>query len=78
LIVFTIMIKTFHVVIERDEEGVVVVECPELPGCVSQGRTEDEALANIREAIALSVETRRAHKLPLFAEIRSIEVEVPA
>jgi predicted RNase H-like HicB family nuclease len=72
------MRKTLHVVIERDEEGVFVVECPELPGCVSQGRTEDEALANMREAIAVSVETRRAHKLPLFAEIRPIEVDVPA
>jgi predicted RNase H-like HicB family nuclease len=35
----------------RDEEGWIVAECPELPGCVSQGKTEAEALANIREAI---------------------------
>ena len=41
----------FHVKVERAEDGWLVVECPALPGCVSQGRTEEEALANIREAI---------------------------
>ncbi len=41
----------FHVKMERAEDGWIVVECPALPGCVSQGRDEEEALANIREAI---------------------------
>jgi predicted RNase H-like HicB family nuclease len=41
----------FHVKVERAEDGWLVVECPALPGCVSQGRNEEEALANIREAI---------------------------
>jgi len=41
----------FHVKIEQAEDGWLVVECPALPGCVSQGQTEEEALANIREAI---------------------------
>ena len=41
----------FHVKMERAEDGWLVVECPALPGCVSQGRNEEEALANIREAI---------------------------
>jgi len=36
----------------KDESGWIVAECPELPGCVSQGKDEAEALANIREAIA--------------------------
>jgi predicted RNase H-like HicB family nuclease len=67
---------TFRVFIECDDDGWYTVECPELPGCVSQGRTRDEALANIREAISASLETRRAHGLPLKAE--AIEVEVPA
>ncbi len=67
---------TFRVFIERDDDGWYTVECPELPGCVSQGRTKDEALANIREAISASLETRRAQGLPLKAE--AIEVEVPA
>jgi predicted RNase H-like HicB family nuclease len=42
----------FVATLERDEDGVWVVECPSIPGCVSQGETRDEALANIREAIA--------------------------
>jgi predicted RNase H-like HicB family nuclease len=41
----------FHVIMEQDEDGWFVVECPALPGCVSQGRDEEEALANIKEAI---------------------------
>jgi predicted RNase H-like HicB family nuclease len=41
----------FHVSMEKAEDGWVVVECPALPGCVSQGRDEQEALANIKEAI---------------------------
>ncbi|MGA3264458.1 MAG: type II toxin-antitoxin system HicB family antitoxin [Terracidiphilus sp.] len=36
----------------RDESGWIVAECPELPGCVSQGKDEAEALANIHEAMA--------------------------
>lgn len=41
----------FHVVLKKDEEGWVVAECPALPGCFSQGKTEQEALTNIKEAI---------------------------
>lgn len=41
----------FHVTLEQAEDGWVVAECPALPGCVSQGTDEQEALSNIREAI---------------------------
>lgn len=41
----------FHVVLTPDEDGWIVAECPALPGCVSQGKSEQEALANIKEAI---------------------------
>ena len=41
----------FHVTLEPAEDGWIVVECPALPGCVSQGRDEKEALENIKEAI---------------------------
>ncbi|WP_449245862.1 type II toxin-antitoxin system HicB family antitoxin [Desulfobacca acetoxidans] len=43
----------FHVTLEQAEDGWVVVECPALPGCVSEGRDEKEALDNIREAITV-------------------------
>ena len=45
------------VTIDRDETGMLIAECPAIPGCVSQGRTEEEALANINEAIAACLET---------------------
>ena len=40
-----------HVVIEKDESGYYVAEVPALPGCLSQGKTREEALTNIKEAI---------------------------
>ena len=52
----------FHVELEQAEDGWIVAECPALPGCVSQGRDEKEALQNIRKAIAgwLRVEAGKA------------------
>jgi len=41
----------FKVLISDGEDGWLVVECPSLPGCVSQGRTVEEALENIKDAI---------------------------
>lgn len=41
----------FHVTLEKAEDGWIVVECPALPGCVSQGKDEQEAIENIKEAI---------------------------
>jgi predicted RNase H-like HicB family nuclease len=41
----------FHITMSRDEDGWIIVECPALPGCISQGKDEQEALANIKEAI---------------------------
>ena len=41
----------FHVVLDKAEDGWMVVECPALPDCVSQGKDEKEALKNIKEAI---------------------------
>lgn len=64
----------FNVTIDRDEDGVWVVECPAIPGCVSQGETNAEALANIEEAIALCLEVRSERGLPLTVETRLIEV----
>lgn len=54
----------FHVKLEHAEDGWVVVECPALPGCVSQGRDEAEALENIKEAIVgwLWAEDQKAAK----------------
>lgn len=65
-----------NVTIDRDEDGVWVVECPAIPGCVSQGKTKAAALANIKEAIALCLEVRTERGLPLTVETRQVEVAV--
>jgi predicted RNase H-like HicB family nuclease len=67
-------IMKFLVTLEVGEDGHLVAECPALPGCVSQGRSREETLANIHEAIVLSLETRRAHGLPLQIEVAEVEV----
>ncbi len=66
----------FQVTMDRDEDGVWIVECPSIPGCVSQGPTKQEALENIQEAIALCLEVRAERGLPLTVETRQVEVAV--
>jgi predicted RNase H-like HicB family nuclease len=63
-----------HVVIEKDEAGYFVAEVPALPGCLSQGTTKEEALANIREAIDGWLEVMEA-KHP-FDRSEAVEVVV--
>jgi predicted RNase H-like HicB family nuclease len=46
----------FKVLISKGEDGWLVVECPSIPGCITQGKTVDEALANIKEAIEGCIE----------------------
>lgn len=57
---------TFNVTVERDEDGVWIVECPSIPGCVSQGATKEEGLENIKDAIKLCLEVRAEKGLPLM------------
>jgi len=64
----------FVVSIERDEDGMYVAECSAIPGCVSQGRTEEEALSNITEAIKECLEVRAERGMPLTVSIREIDV----
>jgi len=64
----------FNVTIERDEDGVWIVECPSIPGCVSQGATKDKAIENIKDAIKVCLEVRAEKGLPLTIETRQVEV----
>jgi len=66
----------FRVLIEQDEDGVFVAEVPSLPGCLTQGTTRKEALANIEEAIALYIESLEAHGDPIPPSISEEIVEV--
>jgi predicted RNase H-like HicB family nuclease len=64
------------VTLERDETGMIVAECPAIPGCVSQGKTDDEAVANVCEAIQACMEARAASGMPLTVAVREVEVSV--
>lgn len=63
----------FLVTIFQDEDGVFIAECPSIPGCVSQGKTEQEAEANIREAIKECLEVRVEKVTPLTVSTRQKE-----
>ena len=64
----------FQVTIDRDEDDLWIVECPAIPGCVSQGDTRTEALKNLQEAIKLCLEVRSEHGMPLTVETCQVEV----
>ena len=66
----------YRVLIEQDEDGVYVAEAPSLPGCISQGQTREEAVENIREAIAAYLESLEAHGDPIPPPITEEVVEV--
>jgi predicted RNase H-like HicB family nuclease len=66
----------FMTTLERDEDGVWVAECPSIPGCVSQGKSREEALDNIREAIVACLEVRAERGMPLTIETQQVEVTV--
>ena len=67
----------FLVTIEKDEDGYYVAECPSLPGCLSQGKTPDGPMANIREAIEGILELRREKGMPMpDVDVAEIEIAV--
>jgi len=66
----------YRVIIERDEDGMFVAECPALPGCISQGRTRAEALENIKDAISGYLASLRKHDEPIPPPIEEEVVEV--
>ena len=67
--------KQFVVTLTAGEDGYIVAECPSLPGCVSQGKTKEEASQNIKEAIEGILEVRRGMNNPISSpEVRFIEI----
>ena len=65
----------FLVTIEEDEDGLFAVECPSLPGCLSQGATRQEALANIEEAIRGYIASLKKHGEPIPSfDVATVEV----
>ncbi|MCJ7645905.1 type II toxin-antitoxin system HicB family antitoxin [bacterium] len=59
----------FLITIFQDEDGMFIAECPSIPGCISQGKTQREAEKNIREAIKECLEVRAEKEMPLIVFI---------
>lgn len=72
--------KNLHLplVIEEDEDGVFIISCPSFNGCHSYGKTIDEALSNIREAIDLGLEETSPQEINKFVGFRELEIEYNA
>ena len=66
----------FTITLFQDEDGMFIAECSAIPGCVSQGKTEDEAERNIHDAIKACLEVRAEKGMALTVTIRQIEVAV--
>jgi predicted RNase H-like HicB family nuclease len=66
----------FVVTIHRDEDGAFISECPAIPGCISQGKSEADAARNIRSAIKECLAVRAEKGMPLTVSTRQIEVPV--
>jgi antitoxin HicB len=66
----------YRVIIEQDEDGVFIVECPSFPRCTSQGKTREEAIKNIEDAIKGYIESLRAHNEPIPPPITEEVIEV--
>ena len=66
----------FVVTVTQDEDGMFIAECPSIPGCVSQGKTPEEAEANVKVAIEECLEVRAERGMPLTVMTRQVEVHV--
>ena len=66
----------FSVAIYRDEDGAYIAECPAIPGCISQGATEEEAERNIQDAIRECLAVRAEKGMPLTVTTREVEVSL--
>jgi predicted RNase H-like HicB family nuclease len=71
--------KTFTVLIEQDEDGIYVAKVPDIPGCYTQGKTVQEAMERIKEAIQVCVEAEKDEIAQLkFVGVQQIEVHANA
>ena len=66
----------FRVLIQRDEDGMFVAEVPTLPGCISQGKSRDEAVRNAEEAVRAYLASLKAHGEPIPPPIDEEVVDV--
>jgi predicted RNase H-like HicB family nuclease len=68
----------YRVLLEEDEDGILIASVPELPGCISQGKTRDEAINNIKDAVLGYLINLKKHNEPIPPSIMEELVEVNA
>ena len=68
----------YRTIIEQDEDGNYIVQCPALPGCISEGKTREEVLANVKDAIRGYLASLKKHNEPIPPSIDEETVEVSA
>jgi len=66
----------YRVIVEEDQDGMFVAECPTLPGCLSQGKTRKEALRNIKDAIKGYLASLKKHNEPIPPSVYEEMVEI--
>jgi len=64
----------YRVIIEQDEDGILVARVPDLPGCATEGKTREELMANVREAIEAYLEALKKDGNPVPIEMVQINV----
>lgn len=66
----------YRIYIEQDEDKMFVAEVPSLPGCISQGKTRNEAIENAKDAIKGYIESLKKHNEPIPPQISEEIVEI--
>jgi len=66
----------FRIIVQQDEDGVFIAECPSLPGCISQGQSRSEAIRSIQDAIVGYIESLKKHNEPIPPNIYEEIVEI--
>ncbi|MGD6850682.1 MAG: type II toxin-antitoxin system HicB family antitoxin [Candidatus Bathyarchaeia archaeon] len=64
----------YRVIIEKDEDGVLIARVPDLPGCATEGKTKQELMKNVKEAIQAYLEDLKAHGDPVPVETVQVSV----
>jgi len=71
------MTKTYTVLIEQDEDGWYVAKVPDIPGCATQGKTVEEAINRVKEAIQVCIEDAQDTPIPLkFIGVQQVDIQV--
>lgn len=66
----------YRITLQKDEDGAYVAKCPSLPGCISQGKSRNEALDNIKDAIEGYLQSLKKHSEPIPPSIDEELVEI--